>query len=122
LKKAGAYAMKDKKQDLNMEIGTRLQGLRDKKSLSQTVFIKQMELRGVVITKSTYSRYECGDTSIPLPYVKEFCDYFGVTTDYLINGTEEISPDKKITKALKLLTAEEKKAIQHFLTAMAECI
>lgn len=119
-KKVRTYIMDETKQDMNIEIGKRLQGLREKKNLSQASFIKEMELRGIDITRSTYSRYECGGTPIPLFYVKEFCDYFGVTTDYFINGTE-IVPDKQITQALNLTTPEEKKAIHRFITAIAKC-
>lgn len=110
-----------KTQDLNREIGERLQYLREKKNLSQATFIKKLELKGFEITKSTYSRYECGDTAIPLIYVKEFCNYFGVNTDYLINGTE-ISPDKQMAKIINLTTTEEKKTISRFLIDIANCI
>lgn len=71
-KKVRTYIMDETKQDMNIEIGKRLQGLREKKNLSQASFIKEMELRDIDIARSTYSRYECGGTPIPLFYVKEF--------------------------------------------------
>lgn len=97
--------------DLNIGIGKRLRELRESKEWSQKNFIKKPEQKGITITDSTYSRYECGQTPIPAPYLKVFCDYFSVTTDYLINNIEKekISPDKEITKILNLFTADEKK-------------
>lgn len=113
--------MKPETHNLNMEVGERLRGLRENKRLSQTNFIKEMEFRGLEISKSTYSRYECGDIAIPLPCAKEFCDYFGVETDYLINGIE-ISPDKQMAKIINLYTPEEIKTIYRFLTDIAKCM
>jgi len=113
--KERAYHMN---KNLNIEIGNRLRELREEKSSSQADFIRKMELKNVLLTKSQYSRYESGETSIPVPYLKAFCDYFNVTTDYLINGTQ-ILPDKEITGAINLLTSGEKKAVCHFMTAIA---
>lgn len=105
----------------NEEIGVRLQKLREEKHMSQADFVRKMQLKGLDFSTSTYNRYEHGDTPIPLHYAKEFCDYFDVTMDYLINGTE-ISPDKHITKASKILTPTAKKAIVSFLTSIINCL
>lgn len=117
--------MKKEIQPLNEDIGERLKNLRISKGLSQVRFIAELaEKQKFTIKKSTYSRYEYGETPIPVSSLKVFCDYFGVTTDYLINGTEKekISPDKEITKILNLFTADEKKTICNFMANIANCM
>lgn len=109
-----------KLEKLNMEIGERLRGLRKKKGLSQTAFCKKMQLQGINISKNKCSRYETGTTAIPIDYVIAFCNYFNVTTDYLIKG-EEISVDKRITRFLNLSNQNDRKAINRFANAIAQC-
>lgn len=112
---------KTEAKQLNIEIGDRLRELRIKANLSQAKFITKMQCMGYYLTVSTYSRYECGDSAIPISYIRVFCDYYHVTADYLITG-EQTLEDQKISKMLHLLTKENKQLIQKFLSNFAHCL
>ena len=66
-----------------MTIGDRLTELRKSRGLSQEELAAQMAL-----TRQTISKWELGQSSPDVEYVIALCDYFGVTTDYLLKGTE----------------------------------
>lgn len=117
--------MNSKNNNLNIEIGNRLNALRQNRKLSQERFITELAENNVlIITKSAYSRYECGETPIPVSSLKAFCDYFNVTTDYLICGTEKekMPPDEGITKVLKLFSSKDKDIVCRFMADIANCI
>lgn len=66
-----------------MTIGDRLTELRKSRGLSQEELAAQLTL-----TRQTISKWELGQSSPDVEYVIALCDYFGVTTDYLLKGTE----------------------------------
>lgn len=115
-------SLKAKINELNIEIGNRLKMLRESKGLSQVKLIAELADYVPALTDSSYSRYECGETSITPYHLDVFCDYFNVTVDYLVNGTEKTPPDEGITKILNLLTPEQKKVICSFMADMADCM
>lgn len=107
--------------DLNVKIGERLRELREKANLSQAKFIKVMQCQGIDISTSTYSRYEYGESEIPIFFINVFCKYYHVSPDYLINGVEPTS-DRKIMQMLSLLNKNEKNMIGKFLHDFARCM
>lgn len=59
---------------------SRLAMIRDKKELSQREVAKILH-----VSKSTYARWETGEQVIPLIHLNDFCKYFKVTMDYVLN-------------------------------------
>lgn len=109
-----------KAETLNEIIGKRLKDLRKGKQMTQQRI--SMELS---ISNSTYNRYETGKSEIPLDRIVELSKFFDVTLDYLLMGIEkekEISPDKKIAKALNLITPKEKRAVYTLMTSIADSL
>ena len=64
-------------------LGEKLKDLRTEKGISQ------MQLSHLVeITQSAIARYELNITEPKASDIKKFCEFFGVTSDYLL-GLEE---------------------------------
>ena len=61
----------------------RLTIIREKKDLSQRQIAKILG-----VSKSTYARWETMEEIIPLPHLNNFCKYFKVTMDYVLNLSE----------------------------------
>ncbi len=66
-----------------MTIGERLTELRKSRGLSQEELAEQLTL-----TRQTISKWELGQSSPDIEYVIALCEYFGVSTDYLLKGEE----------------------------------
>ena len=64
------------------EIGQRLVELRNKINLTQNEVAD-----AIGIKRNTYSRYET-DTKLPLTMLKKLCEFYKVTSDYIIFGNE----------------------------------
>ena len=59
---------------------SRLAIIREKKELSQREVAKILH-----VSKSTYARWETGEQVIYLNHLNDFCKYFKVTMDYVLN-------------------------------------
>ena len=59
---------------------SRLAMIREKKELSQREVAKILH-----VSKSTYARWETGEQVISLNHLNDFCKYFKVTMDYVLN-------------------------------------
>ena len=59
-----------------------LRELRDKHELKQETLA---QLLGVV--QQTYSNYEKGNSALPLDYLADLAEYYGVSTDYMLGLT-----------------------------------
>lgn len=59
---------------------SRLAMVREKKELSQREVATILH-----VSKSTYARWETGEQVIPLIHLNDFCKYFKVTMDYVLN-------------------------------------
>ena len=59
---------------------SRLAMIREKKELSQREVAKILH-----VGKSTYARWETGEQVISLNHLNDFCEYFKVTMDYVLN-------------------------------------
>ena len=59
---------------------SRLTMIREKKELSQRQVAKILH-----VSKSTYARWETAEQIIPLIHLNNFCQYFKVTMDYVLN-------------------------------------
>lgn len=70
----------------------RIRQLREDKDLSQTYMANILN-----VTQKTYSRYETGEHAIPLEALCRIADFHNVSTDYLLNRTDEKKyiPSKK---------------------------
>ena len=73
-----------------MTIGERLTELRKSRGLSQEELAEQLTL-----TRQTISKWELGQSSPDIEYVIALCEYFGVSTDYLLKGEEPVSKAEK---------------------------
>jgi len=69
-------------------LGERIRELREEKELSQMKLSK-----AVGITQAAIARYELNLTEPKASDIKKLCDFFGVTSDYLI-GLDEIFTNK----------------------------
>lgn len=67
-----------------MNLGNRIQELRKKASLSQSELAAK-----IGISYPQMSRYEIKDVQPPADVLKRMADVFGVSIDYIVNGTIE---------------------------------
>ena len=77
---------------------SKLAVLRNKKDLTQREMAKILN-----ISKSTYARWETQEEIIPLRHLVNFCNYFKVTIDYILdlygeNNFDNYDYTKKIDK------------------------
>lgn len=61
----------------------RIRNLREDKFLTQETIAHALN-----ITQRTYSRYENGDSNIPLEILVKIAEYHNTSTDYLLNLTD----------------------------------
>jgi len=66
---------------------SRLRSLREDKDLNQTFFADLLN-----VNQRTYSRYETGESEIPLIALCKLADFHNVSTDYLLGRTDEEKP------------------------------
>ena len=62
----------------------RLKDLREDMDLSQRQVAKALS-----VTQQAYSNYELGLRDIPTDILIKMADFFGTTTDYILNRTDE---------------------------------
>ena len=77
-------------------IGERLRKLRKERGLTQQNVTDNMYKLSV----KNYGKYERDDTTPPADRIIEFAEYFGVTTDYLLCGTNP-NTDIEISEYIK---------------------
>ena len=65
----------------------RIRDLREDKFLTQETIARALH-----ITQRTYSRYENGDSNIPLEILCHIADYHTTSIDYLLNPTDTKTP------------------------------
>lgn len=65
----------------DLEIGERLQSLRNQKGLSQRAMSEALG-----ISMRTYQNYERGERSITKEFICSFCEQFNVSSDWLLSG------------------------------------
>lgn len=73
----------------NNEFGTRLQGLRKEKSISQSELAKALEC-----STSSISKYELGIRTPDINFLDNAANFFGVSVDYLL-GRSMVRTDEK---------------------------
>ncbi len=76
-----------------MTIGERLAELRKSRGLSQEDLAEQLTL-----TRQTISKWELGQSSPDIEYVISLCEFFGISTDYLLKGEEPPVKEKEEKK------------------------
>lgn len=72
-----------------MTFSERLTGLRKKSGMSQEQLAEKLGL-----TRQTVSKWENGQSTPELAYVAQLSELFGVTTDYLIKGMQNVSAEE----------------------------
>ena len=65
---------------------------KEKRNISQREVAKILH-----VGKSTYARWETGEQVIPLNHLNDFCKYFKVTMDYVLNLSNQNNFNNKIT-------------------------
>ena len=80
----------------SMTIGERLYNLRKEKNISQEELANALD-----VSRQTVSKWETGESMPDFNKVKPICDYFGITTDELITGSQNIVEQKKEDKKNK---------------------
>ena len=76
-------------------IGSRVRDLRTQRGLSQEELMAQLQLLGFDSERGVIKRIENGDRFVSDVEVKILSQFFGVTSQYLIDGSE---PHKSIHK------------------------
>ena len=74
-----------------MTLGQRIQELRKKANLSQSDLAAKIE-----ISYPQMSRYEIKDVQPPADVLKRLADAFGVSIDFLVNGTLEQKAERSL--------------------------
>ena len=74
-----------------MNLGQRIQELRKKANLSQGDLASKIE-----ISYPQMSRYEIKNVQPPADVLKRLADVFGVSIDYLVNGTLEQKAERSL--------------------------
>ncbi|VXC58279.1 Helix-turn-helix [Chryseobacterium sp. 8AT] len=81
---------------LEMNIGSIITALRDKNSFSQSDLADKSEVSRVMIGK-----YERGEAIPSVDAAKKIADALGVSLDYLVGGTNQVSFDKRTVERIK---------------------
>ncbi len=79
-----------------MTIGERLYNLRKEKNISQEELANALD-----VSRQTVSKWETGESMPDFNKIQPICDYFGITTDELITGSQNIVEQKKEDKRNK---------------------
>lgn len=62
-----------------METYEILRGLREDRDLTQQDIADYLK-----IGRTMYRRYETGETDIPIRHLRSLCDYYGVSSDFIL--------------------------------------
>jgi len=81
---------------LEMNIGSVITTLRDKNGFSQSDLADKSEVSRVMIGK-----YERGEAIPSVDAAKKIADALGVSLDYLVGGTNQVSFDKRTVDRIK---------------------
>ncbi len=65
----------------------RIRNLREDSDLNQTQFAKILGM-----SQTGYSKYETGENDIPTEILCKIADYYNVSTDYLLERTNQKKP------------------------------
>jgi transcriptional regulator with XRE-family HTH domain len=103
-----------------MTLGNRIQELRKKAKLSQSELANKID-----ISYPQMSRYEIKDVQPPADVLKRLADVFGVSIDYLVNGSLKQKAENSIDdnellnqfKEVEQLPHEDKHLIKTFIDA-----
>ena len=79
-----------------MAIGNRLYNLRKEKNISQEELANALD-----VSRQTISKWETGESTPDFNKICPLCEYFGITTDELIAGKQNIVEAKKEDKKVK---------------------
>ena len=79
-----------------MTIGNRLYNLRKERNISQEDLANALD-----VSRQTVSKWETGESMPDFNKIQPICDYFGITTDELITGSQNIVEQKKEDKKNK---------------------
>ena len=79
-----------------MTIGNRLYNLRKERNISQEELANALD-----VSRQTVSKWETGESMPDFNKIQPICDYFGITTDELITGSQNIVEQKKEDKKNK---------------------
>lgn len=72
-----------------MEYWERIKGLREDKDLTQVDIAKYLN-----VAQNTYSQYENGKREVPITVLIKLCQYFDVSSDYILGLSDEKKPGK----------------------------
>jgi len=81
-----------------LNIGEKITNLRKSKRITQEQFAEQLG-----VTRQTISKWELDQSTPDLNYISQLSELFGVTTDYLIKGKEEVEmepSEEQIAKSI----------------------
>ena len=72
-----------------MEYWERIKGLREDKDLTQVDIAKYLN-----VAQNTYSQYENGKREVPITVLIKLCQYFDVSSDYILGLSDVKKPGK----------------------------
>lgn len=109
--------IKKEKNDFVFDLGERLYNLRTDKRYTLNKAVTEMQLHEIDITEKTLSHYECGTSKIDVYKLAKIADFYSVSTDYLLNGTES-ETDEDISRLINRVP----KQLQPFLLNMVKSL
>ena len=92
-------------------IRDKLKELRRKSGLSQAELAKTLG-----IPQTTYSNYETGRGSPPLPTLKKLAEFYGVTADSILGEIGE--EEQRIAAQIQALPPKEREAVKTILDVL----
>lgn len=71
------------------EIGLRIKGYREKRSISQQVVVEELDKLGIKMSRETFSKIETGNRNVSAPELKAICEIIDVDVNVLLEDDED---------------------------------
>ena len=100
----------------NLEIGSRIRGIRESMKLSRSAFSEKLNISEVFL-----SQVERGEKSISLKTLTNICNITGVSSDYILFGDQKNSSiSKRIIKILDQLPPKANNMIYDLVSSLKD--
>lgn len=105
------------KKEINIEIGRRVQEVREKRGLTQEKFAELLEV-GV----QHVSKMERGVTGMSLTTLKNICEILNVSADYLLLGIGSTQESDWLSQHLHTLPTEQAVLVERGITQLLQAL
>lgn len=105
------------KKEINIEIGSRVQEIREKRGLTQECFAELLDV-GV----QHVSKMERGVTGMSLTTLKNICQILNISADYLLMGIGSTKEDNWFSQQLHVLPADQTALVENAMTKILQAL